>query len=67
MIFFSQSTNLSPIEIGHTDDVEATYLELTLAYGHKPSMFRIMDGGPAEAKAVQERFAHLRVDKTEQD
>jgi hypothetical protein len=66
VIYFLQSTDGGPVKIGHSEDVEARVRQLEGHYGRPMALLATMPGGRDEERAVHDRFAHLRLGRTEQ-
>lgn len=67
MIYFLQPVSGGPIKIGFTDqDVEVRRKQLEAVYGQPLSVLGTMLGGRQVETDMHERFAHLRLGRTEQ-
>lgn len=66
MIYFLQPVDGGPVKIGFSDNLEARRIALELHYGRQLSVLATLPGGREEEKAIHERFAHLRLGRTEQ-
>jgi len=66
MIYFLQPIDGGPVKIGHSADVEARLRQLEAHYGRPLALLAVREGGRDEEQAVHERFAHLRLGRTEQ-
>ena len=66
VIYFLQPIDGGPVKIGHTADVAARLHQLELHYGRPMALLATMEGGRNEEQALHERFAHLRLGRTEQ-
>lgn len=65
MIYFAQ-TPTGSIKIGCSDDVETRLGQLANHYGAGLSLLATMQGGRKREAEIHERFAHLRLGRTEQ-
>jgi hypothetical protein len=65
LIYFAQ-LDTGAIKIGTTRDVEGRLSGLESHYGRPLALLATMRGGRATERKLQERFAHLRIGKTEQ-
>jgi hypothetical protein len=66
MIYFLQSTEGGPVKIGHSADVDTRRLQLESHYSQPLALLATMPGERDEERAIHERFAHLRLGRTEQ-
>lgn len=68
MIYFARAIEIenAPIKIGFSDDVDRRLDQLEWHYRTQFALLATMPGGREEEKAVHERFAHLRLGRTEQ-
>jgi hypothetical protein len=65
-VYFAQSPLGGPVKIGASKDVDARLRQLEAHYGCPLALLATMPGGRAEERAVHERFAGLRLGRTEQ-
>src|SRR5947209_14970845 len=65
MIYFVR-LNTGYIRIGTTEDVDRRINALQSRYGKPVKLLATRPGGPDEERAIRERFAHLRLGRTEQ-
>lgn len=65
MIYFA-SIDGGPIKIGYSFNVETRMEQLSAHYGRPVSILATMPGGRAEERALHQRFAHLRLGRSEQ-
>lgn len=66
MVYFLQPVDGGPIKIGFSDDVEFRRVQLEGTYGCPLALLATMNGGRQEEAEIHERFAHLRLGRTEQ-
>ena len=65
MIYFAQLPT-GGIKIGYSEDVERRMEQLAYHYGDELSVLHTMPGDRAKEREMHERFAHLRLGRTEQ-
>lgn len=66
MIYFVQSLEGGPVKIGFTDNLEQRLAGLEAKYQQPLAVLATMDGGRREESELHDRFAHLRLGRTEQ-
>ncbi len=66
MIYFLQPTIGGPVKIGTSINVEARHRQLEAHFGQPLALLAVVEGGPKEERAWHDRFAHLRLGRTEQ-
>jgi hypothetical protein len=66
MIYFLQSVDGGPVKIGTTEDLAVRWKALEADYGCELALLAIMPGGKDEEAEVHERFAAIRLGRTEQ-
>jgi hypothetical protein len=66
VIYFAQSIEGGPVKIGATDDVARRLGQLEAHYGRPLALLATLPGGRDEEAEIHERFAHLRLGRTEQ-
>lgn len=65
MVYFAQLPTGS-IKIGYSSDVNTRMDQLRGHYGAEPSLLLVMDGDRETEAEMHQRFAHLRLGRTEQ-
>ena len=65
-VYFMRSIHGGPVKIGYTSDVRERRQRLQRAYKCKLKILAVMEGGVKEEREIHERFAHLRIETTEQ-
>jgi hypothetical protein len=66
MIYVLQPWAGGPVKIGFSDDVNRRRIQLEAHYGQTLALLAMIPGGRDEERAIHERFAHLRLSRTEQ-
>jgi hypothetical protein len=66
VIYFLQSVEGGPVKIGYTADVETRHKSLESLYGKPLALLATLPGGRNKERAIHERFAPLRLGRTEQ-
>lgn len=66
MIYFAQIASDGPVKVGFTDDLPTRRKALENLYGCRLTILATMQGGRDEERAIHNRFAHLRLGRTEQ-
>lgn len=64
MIYFAQLAT-GAIKIGTTGDIKGRLAWLAAHYGQRLKLLSTIPGGRAKEREIHERFAHLRVGRTE--
>jgi hypothetical protein len=66
MIYFAQGADGGPIKIGTTENLPQRIRTLEGHYSRSLVVLATLDGGRDEERQIHEKFAHLRMGKTEQ-
>jgi hypothetical protein len=66
MVYFMQAVGGGPIKIGFARNIGVRHEQLESQYGRSLIVLAAMEGGRKEEKEIHARFAHLRIDRTEQ-
>lgn len=66
MVYFMQAVGGGPVKIGCSKDVEKRRAQLETWYDRPLAIVHVIEGDRETEKAIHQRFARLRIRKTEQ-